>query len=713
MNNKYKGQDRGSDQAYLQYLEAMDAISIEKVASASVFFEPKEGNIIVDVGMASGTSTAILAKLFPNMSIIGIDINPKMVEIAKSTYQDSNLFFRPDDGELLKSFEPNSVNGFFNCSTIHHITSYNGYDNNRAIQALRRQVELLCENGVLIVRDFVKPEEKEIIVEFSTISKDERPDDASLFIQFSRSARSLADVSERGFPIKEIDSNFPNVRRFKAFLTDVTEFIRRKDYYSNWDIELQEEYGYFTQKDFENLFNQLNLRIIISYPIYNQWIINNRYKNQFKLFNLEGDEIDFPATNYLIAGEKTTKGKQIQLVRHLPLITDSFLQYESFENIKDAMIWDVVHRPNLVYDIIPFYKNESRLIILAKHGYPRPLATIHHSQSPIIDGKKYSGYIPECISITSDLSVEDFLEKDFGITTTKDLSINNSLQYYSSPGGINEKINSKFVRFNEKFLSSEQFLLTRSGFRNSGFVHEYDAVQLLNTAQTGALLEARLELNIYNLFFKENFPLPNWLGERLTINQVFELNEVSLLELLSIKSNDYVKSKKTSNFLTTHRALFTEIGVGKSQAILEYVFPSNLSSNTLIALPVCRYNDQVFVGLEVRSLPVPQLYTGNSTLLTVPAYRLPYSVTDRRKLELYLSKLKIGNSNVMNYVKLGEKYFPSIGITTEQVYPFVVCLDEPSNELNWVKLTDLVNNMENLEDAHLLIAICRFTHMMK
>ena len=52
MNTSYTSQDRGDKQSYQQYLEAMDAISVEKVASASMFFEPKRGNTIVDVGMA-------------------------------------------------------------------------------------------------------------------------------------------------------------------------------------------------------------------------------------------------------------------------------------------------------------------------------------------------------------------------------------------------------------------------------------------------------------------------------------------------------------------------------------------------------------------------------------------------------------------------------------------------------------------------------------
>lgn len=269
MNTIYISQDRGDKQSYQQYLEAMDAISVEKVASASMFFEPKRGNTIVDVGMASGTSTVILANLFPQLNVIGVDINPKMVEIAQTQYQADNLSFRVDDGETLNSFEQNSVDGFFNCSAIHHITSYNGYDMNRALNTLKRQVELLKDKGILVVRDFVKPEEKEVILELSDVAKDHSPSDSELLLLFSKMARSLSPLAERGFPLHEVESPDGAMRRFRLFYSDAVEFIRRKDYYANWEIELQEEYGYLTQREFEDVFRSLGLRIIVSSPIYN------------------------------------------------------------------------------------------------------------------------------------------------------------------------------------------------------------------------------------------------------------------------------------------------------------------------------------------------------------------------------------------------------------------------------------------------------------
>lgn len=709
MNTNYTDQDRGDKQNYQQYLEAMDAISVEKVASASVFFEPKKGNTIVDVGMASGTSTAILARLFPEMKIIGVDINPKMVEIAQNTYTYPNLSFREDDGERLNTFAKNSINGFFNCSAIHHITSYNGYDTNKALNTLRRQVELLKDKGVLIIRDFVKPKEQEVIIELSSIDKPNCFNDAELFIQFSQTARSLASANERGFPIQEIDAIKKDTRQFRAFYTDVVEFIRRKDYYANWDIELQEEYGYFTQEEFEEIFRELGLRIILSSPIHNQWIINNRYKNQFAIYDLSGKDIGFPPTNYLIAGEKMSGGKQIQQIRHLPIQKDSFLHFSSYSNLKTKKVYDVVERPNNVLDIIPFYKHEDGFTILAKHGYPRPLSNVK-TDSSILDGKHYSGYIPEGITIGETENLEVILNKRFGINNESYTDITQSLTYYTSPGGINERVSSKLIELVKPVAVNKTLSEGFSGFKESGYIHEYDAAQLLNTAQTGALAEARLELNIYNLFFKYNRILPKWLGEMMEIKLNSSIEPVTFQKLLSLHTLDYEISKKQAGFLTVRRAYFSEMGLENSNAIFEYVYPSTVSSNTLVTLPVFRKDGQIYIGLEVQSLPVPQIRSGNSTIITAPAKRLPKEVCDIHELEEYISNMKIGEGKVECYSKLGEKYFPSVGVTTEQVYPYLVSLNQADKSLKWVSLIELYQNIDKIEDAHLLICLCRLIH---
>lgn len=711
MKTNYTTQDRGNRQEYRQYLDAMDAIAVEKVASASSFFEPAKGNVVVDVGMASGTSSAILAGLFPELSVIGVDINPKMVDIAGQTYQLPNLSFRTDDGEKLESFEEGSVNGFFNCSSIHHITSFNGYNNNHALRTLQRQTALLKEKGILVVRDFVKPEEEEVLLLLSTEEKKDRPCDAELLLEFSRTARSLAPRGQRGFPVVEEINKASSSRSFRLPYTDAVEFIRRKDYYDNWEIELQEEYGYYTQREFENIFRNLGLRILISMPIYNPWIIRNRYQGQFKLYNRSGKEIGFPPTNYLIVGEKISRGKEIMQTRHLPLSHQSFLQYNSFQQEGSGKIYDVVHRPQEVIDILPYIREGNQITILAKHGYPRPLLGVK-TDSSNLDNKYFSGYITEVLTMEKGGNIKEELAKRFGLAQDQLKGLSEGLTYFTSPGGIDEKATSLHLELSDIPTQVHSLQNGYSGFRESGFIHSYNAAQLLTTAQTGAIAEARLELNIYHLFFRQGITLPHWIGEKVQVEESHLPPVMIWNELTSLPSKNYIESNETAGFLRTEKVLFTEAGVTDSSTVREYVYPRIHSNNTLVTLPVTRFNDRYYVGLEVRSLPVPQKHTGNSLIFTAPAKRLPKTVTNLFEMKQYITEMNIGNNTIENHFRLGEKYYPSIGITPEQVYPFVVCMNRPSTSLSWIALDELMRHFEELKDAHLLICLARLYHAL-
>lgn len=693
--NSYDGQDRGDSEAYKEYIEAMDAIALEKVASASVFFNNQKGKTIVDVGMASGTSSAILAHLFPNAEIVGVDINPKMLEYAQEHYQQENLSFRLDDGEKLESFEKSSVHGFFNCSAIHHITSYNDYDTNRAWNALKRQAELLEPNGILVVRDFVKPEEQEVFIELSTGQKANRPSDVDLFIRFSKEARSLNDSDVRGFPIVEYPSENPDSKRFRAFLTDVTEFIRRKDYFDNWDVELQEEYGYYSQKEFEQIFRDLGLRVVLSAPIYNRWIINNRYKGQFRIFDLNNNEIGYLPTNYLIVGEKVQHNRLISLTRHLPIVKSSFLNFSSYKNQISNEIYDLVSRPNDVVDILPYCISGDQVYVLVRKNHPRPLVTRNIDQA--LDGKFYSGYMTECITKLLTNDWREKLENDLHAS-----EIEKNLAYYSSPGGISERIESYFVKCDEM----------QSG--NNDYYHWENAIGLINTAQTGALADARLLLNCYTLLDKLKIKYPKWLSEPVAISEGFAVVKDSVSDLLQQESKAFVESEENANFLKMYRAQFTVLDVEESKDIaLEYVFPEGKSIHTLVTLPINFYEGKLYVGLELRELPVPQLFSGNAKLLTVPAQRLSKSIRNYFDLEHHLENSLFDQAKIKSYNKLGEKYFASSGITPEQVYPYVVQYVNPPQNINWVSWDDLQSNIQYLEDGHLLIAITRLQHALK
>ena len=705
----YEEQDRGDKSHYQRYLAGMDSIIVEKVASASAYFSEKEDHAIIDVGMASGTSSYILALLFPKTKIIGIDINPKMVNIANEKYKLPNLEFRTDDGETLQSLSNEKINGFFNCSSMHHITSFNNYSPQKAYLTLKRQSELLCEGGVIVVRDFVKPIDKDILIHFP--ENEQGSFDANLLEQFSKTARSLSPENEMGFPIKKLK----NKNSFQLSYSDAVEFIRRKDYLNDWNIELQEEYGYFNQDEFEEVMASLGLRTIVSQPVYNPWIIKNRYNGKFTLTDCEGNTIGTPPTNYVIAAEKVIdKGTLLKSVRNLPIHENSFLKLKTYKNKETNTIFDVANRPGAVIDFLPYYIEDDSIRVIAKHNYPRPII---NQLSNILDGKRYSGYIIEGITgstqneITNE-SLKDILNQRAGIETTNIKDLSKDLKYYTSPGGINETVISYLVNI-ENSPTKLKILGNFSGFKESGKFITYDALQLIKSAQVGALPEARLELSLYRLLNKLNKPLGKWLNEEINISESNSLNISNLEVLLEETNHVFEETDSSVDFLAHKRAKFYEYQNEDSETILEYIEPKELSSNTIITLPVFSFKGSIYLGIEKRNLPVPQINEGNSTILTAPAYRLPKNITNIKELDDFICNKEIFGCKPLNIQKLGEKYLPCAGITPEQVYPYLITLDHPSSNLYWISLNSLMEFSSKLRDGHLLVCIYRLIHFLQ
>ncbi|GAF02279.1 hypothetical protein [Saccharicrinis fermentans] len=601
--------------------------------------------------------------------------------------------------------------GFFNCSSIHHITSFNNYAPQKAYLTLKRQAELLCEEGVLVIRDFVKPDNEDIFIHFPNNKQGHF--DAELLEQFARDARSLSTVEERGFPLKKIEEN--NEPSYQLSFPDAVEFIRRKDYLKDWKIELQEEYGYFNQEEFENVMASLGMRTIVSQPIYNAWIINNRYKGKFKLTNAQGEVISTPPTNYVIAAEKViNKGTLLKAARQLPVQNNSFLELHSYVHEETHAIFDLANRPGSVIDLLPYYIDKENIKIIAKHNYPRPII---NTLSRILDNKRYSGYIIEGITgstnkhITAD-HIKDILTERTGIKKDKVQQLSKELQFYTSPGGINECV----VSYSIEISSTPQTLKSLgsfSGFKESGKIIEYDALQLLKSAQVGALPEARLELGLYRLLNKLNKPLGKWLNEEIQIQKTQELVVSNIDTITQVTKQPYKKSDRTAHFLVHKRAKFYEYQQEDSEAILEYIEPQHLSSNTIVTLPVFSFNNKIYLGIEKRELPVPQLKEGNSTILTAPAYRLPKEITNLYEMKRYISAKKMFNCKIESMQKLGEKYIPCAGASPEQVYPYVITLDSPSKELHWISMESLLNHSTKLRDGHLLICLFRLKHFVE
>ena len=93
-----------------------------------------EGSV-ADMGMDFGAGSAALASLYPQLQVVGVDVNPEMVERAAKTHVLPNLRFVV--GDVAQPCLPaHRFDAILDSSVLHHVTSFNGYNRQAAMDAI-------------------------------------------------------------------------------------------------------------------------------------------------------------------------------------------------------------------------------------------------------------------------------------------------------------------------------------------------------------------------------------------------------------------------------------------------------------------------------------------------------------------------------------------------------------------------------------------------
>ncbi len=756
--NKYAKQDRGNLSEYERYFAGMDASMQQKIALTTAHF-PLRGRI-ADMGSGSGSGTFDLARLYRDLQLVGVDINPVTVEYSNNHYKAENLTF--EVGDIAENvFPQNSLDGILDSSVLHHVTSFNNFDRHQISKTLKNQVAQLKTGGILIIRDFVIPDEAEKLV-FLDLPTDDGKDSgeipelstSALFEVFARDFRSSLNMNS---PVsyKKLSSMKAKFARFEITLKTAAEFVLRKDYRDHWSPELLEEYCYFSQTDFEESFRRENLRIVVSMPLWNPWIVENRFTGKFFLSDSGGKNLTFPPTNFLIVGEKVAENEGVQLSEPpalaggLSFNKKTFLKLKAYRHKETNQIYELATRPNRTIDLLPWFETENgQLFILAKKDFPRPIINALKNKKNL-NRANYSGYLTEPISAiinrrdaetqrelkqtNQDNKLEknsasrrlcgEILAERANLSEDEILEISPPQIYFTSPGGIDEQVESFLVKIKD-WQKEPQEIENYTKFQSAGVVRELDALQVLRSSHVGGMFDARLEINIYRLLRKLNRSASAWIGASLkpTLQILPKDFKVSELENLSPERREAFEpfELEENSFLKLERSEFIETDSKNneiSKAEFEYVVPKNLSKNTVAAIPFFKTAEQIFVGVESRDLPAPQTFTGNSNIICVPAWRASGEIEHKFDLETFLSEKfpKDFNVEINKSWELGGSYFPTPGVTPEIVYPFAVELKAENlhqTNLSFFRIEELLENLDKIRDAHLLILANRLGHAL-
>jgi SAM-dependent methyltransferase len=721
----YDDQHRGDRGAYERYLRGMDATMKQKVALTAAHILCR--GRVADMGMGSGAGSEALAALYPEMDVVGVDVDPKMVELAREKYTRKNLSFVVGD-VAASVFPDGALDAIFDSSVLHHVTSFGGYVYDNAGRAIETQARELAPHGVLVIRDFVAPVDGTVLLDLPADDGDDSKDPktcstAALFERFAREFRSLHE--RPGLEsIREAQDPRPGWRRYRLSRRHAVEFVLRKDYRTDWVGEVKEEYGYFTQREFEADFERLGLRLLASTPLRNPWIVRNRFEGRFVMRDLDGAPLDWPATNYVIVGEKVHAGEGVQLREAGEAPRLGFLEMTHWRRAGTGEVRDLVRRPNTTFDVLPWFEAWGDVFVLGRMSYPRPILA---SGAASLDGARAPTYVTEPLTVLQGdkplgQTVEEALVSIARIEPHAIVAFQAAGTYYPSPGGVQEEVRSVHVRVSPVFV--EERIANVSGFSTSGRVRALEAQQLLRAAQVGGLPDARLELNVYELLLRLGRDVGPWIGEAIAVADGEAPHRPATMAALRgrLPRRAWARAEKESSpgFLDLRCARFEEFDAAANvvaRAALELVTPRPVSSNSIAAALLRSSGGDAWIGLDDDDLPAAQCFHGNSQILVAPAWRLPRALEGMNAARDWLRERLAREYGVRcgEIWELGGRYHPSAGVTPEVVYPLAVHVTgegEGARGLRWVRVRDAVENLADLTDGHLRVVALRAAHAL-
>lgn len=718
-------QGRGSGDAYARYLAGMDATMRQKVALTAAHFLCR--GRVADMGMGSGSGTYAIAALYPELEIVGVDLDERMVALARERYLLPNLRFVQGDiaGPV---FDEESLEGILDSSVLHHVTSFGGYRRANAAAALEVQARALKVHGVLVVRDFIAPEDGDapVLLDLPDADGDASEDpstcsSAALLVRFAREFRSLS--SAPGFTYEELTSPRDGWRRFRLAHRHAVEFLLRKDYRRDWAQEVKEEYTWSTQRECERLFGELGLRLLASTPIRNPWIVAQRWRGKVALWSDAGSTLELPPTNYVIAGERVAPGEGVRFRATRSPSAPRFLELRHVVDRTSGKVLDLVRRPSLTIDVVPHFDLGGDTFVVAKMSYPRPLLAL--SPTVALDGSTPATYVTEPLNAIQESlplgdTVEDVLAR-FGVPGSRIRRVRSGGTYYPSPGGVEEEVRSVLVEIEPTFV--EEHFENRTGFSSAGRVRAIEARQILRAAQVGGLADARLEMNVYELLLGLGHDPGPWIGEEVLLAERGPVSSCSLAELTSRsprRAFEQAERERSPGFLSLAAYDLEEVGAGGATGArrsLEAVMPRSLSSVTVATALLRRDRLGIYLGLDDDDLPAAQGFTGNSSVLVAPAWRMPHEVCTLSGAKAFLADRLDAEygASVAAFHELGGRYHPTPGATPEVVHAWALEIESvhlAPRQLHWVPLTDLVRDRASLLDGHLRVVALRAAHAL-
>ncbi len=702
---KKDGSDDSFEPSKINYIEERNLllqdvpyVNVKKAWFALSHLLVRDGAVVVDMGCGNGQMAYAMAALCPKAKFIGVDKSKKTIQEAQKTYELPNLEFKVGDvsGDL---FEPESIDFIINSMTLHEIFSDARYNERIVNDTLRKQFEMLRNDGVMYIHDYAKPAHDEYVL-IEMRDKTSRGDaladlsEVDLLVWYSEHAQPKQDPGCGGFFLEELPPRFPKTRLFRLPYKWAYEFIMRKDKREIWEDELPYEYTFYTVDEFRKEITSLGARMEYSAPHWDDEHIRRHFDGHFRLLNQNGDTIGDPPTSFIAIARKQPERSSLSVrERRISDEGSGMLQIKTLRDQKNGDLQDVVTRGREMVEIIPYHKDdEGRLYIYLHEGIVRGISNAVSRSGVNIDGREWSGHMLEPIATDfsavqnlGEINVKNtdaFAKNYIGLTPERGAMLEAGTHYYPDPNYIDERIHTYFmnVQKSDKDIPPKKLILEQHRFHAKGYIRAFNAQTVLDAVAVGVVPNSRLELQILSLMQHLNVRAENWISKDISIavgeiTQQFDVRE--FLRQAQHSDKRFKEVKGSAGQLRTVNSIFVEEGfsqggrAGLSSEHLDFVLSDEKTINTAVILPITKsMRGDLHAGVIIKNMPILQRYEGQSMNVSVPSFNIPKNIVNYRMLKQFIAE-KFGVTPNM-VIKLGESYFSHVGITPQRIHPFAV-----------------------------------------
>lgn len=278
------------------YAEQMDASMGQKLKDILPWVKH---DTIADVGCGTGLMLKVMAKLFKDDKLIGVETSPTLFKVAQDNLSECGNVLLANLNVKDMPPTPNDAEGgvidtIIYSSVMHEIYSYSDYSEDAVRQQLVKAWADLKPGGRLIIRDGVKPPDILVWAKFDDNTEDK-------FASFRNGFKRIHDYPGTTSIV------FDGDLYCKISLPLLNEFLSKKDYLANWDQEMHEVFGFWDVKRWNWELVTSGFKVVHNEAYLNPWIYQNRYLSKVEIFGGTDKpevKIGYPATNIVLAAEK-------------------------------------------------------------------------------------------------------------------------------------------------------------------------------------------------------------------------------------------------------------------------------------------------------------------------------------------------------------------------------------------------------------------------